>query len=91
LREKTSKLENQSYKSTCTQSAKSRHSFWASQPNQIPRAKNSKVDELAKAAAQANTLPSDVFYETLHQPSIELNAKPPKLIMQYTMMTGEHP
>ena len=46
----------------------------------IPRSENSEDDKLAKAAAQGMTLPSDVFYEVINQPSIELNIKTPKLI-----------
>jgi len=46
----------------------------------IPRSKNSEVDELAKAAAQGVTLPSDIFYWVISQPSVEMNVKAPKLI-----------
>ena len=46
----------------------------------IPRSENSETDELAKAAAQGITLTSDVFYEVINQPSIELNIKTPKPI-----------
>lgn len=46
----------------------------------IPRVENSEADELAKAVAQVATLPSDVFCEVINQPSIEMNAKPSKLI-----------
>ena len=46
----------------------------------ISRSKNSEADELVKAIAQGITLPSDIFYEVINQPSIELNIKAPKLI-----------
>ena len=46
----------------------------------IPRLENNEADELAKATAQGITLPSDVSYEVINQPSIELNIKTPKLI-----------
>jgi ribonuclease HI len=46
----------------------------------IPRTKNNEVDELAKAVAQGTSLPSDVFYEIISQPSVEVNFKAPKLI-----------
>ena len=46
----------------------------------IPRSENSKANELAKATAQGITLPSDVFYGVISQPSVELNIKAPKLI-----------
>jgi ribonuclease HI len=46
----------------------------------IPMIENIEVDELAKAAAQGTSLPSDIFYEIISQPSIEVNFKPPKLI-----------
>ena len=47
----------------------------------IPRSENSEANELAKATAQGITLPSDVFYKIINQPSIELNIKAPKLII----------
>ena len=37
----------------------------------IPRSENSEADELAKAMAQGITLPSEVFYEVIGQPSLE--------------------
>ena len=46
----------------------------------IPRLENSEADKLAKVAAQGIALPSDVFYEVINQPSIELNIKASKLI-----------
>ena len=46
----------------------------------IPRSEYSEADELAKAAAQGITLPSDVFYKVISQPSVEVNIKAPKLI-----------
>ena len=46
----------------------------------ISRSENSEADELAKAIAQGINLPSDVSYEQINQPSIELNIKAPKLI-----------
>ena len=46
----------------------------------ISRSQNSEVDELAKDATQGTTLPSDVFYEVINQPLIEINIKAPKLI-----------
>ena len=46
----------------------------------IPRSENSEADELAKAAAQGITLPTDIFYEVISQPSVEVNVKAPKLI-----------
>jgi len=44
------------------------------------RLENSEADELAKAIAQGITLPSDVFYEVINQPSIEQDIKAPNLI-----------
>ena len=41
---------------------------------------NSEADDLAKVAAQGTTLPSDVFYEIINQPSVEVNFQAPKLI-----------
>jgi ribonuclease HI len=46
----------------------------------IPRTENNEANELAKAAAQGTTLPSDIFYEIISQPLIEVNFKAPKLI-----------
>jgi hypothetical protein len=46
----------------------------------IPRSENSEADKLAKATAQGNNLPSDVFYEVITQPLVEENLKAPKLI-----------
>jgi hypothetical protein len=46
----------------------------------IPRTENSEADEQAKAATQGTTLPSDIFYEIISQPSVEVNFKAPKLI-----------
>ena len=46
----------------------------------IPRLENSEADELAKVVAQGITLPSDVFFEVISQPSVEMNVKTPKLI-----------
>jgi ribonuclease HI len=38
----------------------------------IPRGENEKVDLLAKSTAQGLPLPSEVFFETLKAPSVEL-------------------
>jgi hypothetical protein len=46
----------------------------------IPRVENSKANELAKATSRGITLPLDIFYKVISQPSIELNIKAPKLI-----------
>ena len=45
----------------------------------IPRSENNEADKLAKSVAQGITLPLDVFYEVINQPSIGLNIKTPKL------------
>ena len=46
----------------------------------ILRSENSEADELVKAVDQGITIPSDVFYEVIYQPSIEPNTKGPKLV-----------
>ena len=46
----------------------------------ILRLENSKANELVKVIAQGTTLPSDVFYEFINEPSIEINIKAQKLI-----------
>jgi len=46
----------------------------------IPRSGNSEANELTKAIALGTTLPSDVFYEVISQPLVEINLKAPKLI-----------
>jgi hypothetical protein len=38
----------------------------------IPRGENEHADLLAKSAAQGLPLPSDVFFETIKAPSVEL-------------------
>jgi hypothetical protein len=38
----------------------------------IPRGDNEQADLLAKSAAQGLPLPSEVFFETLKAPSVEL-------------------
>jgi hypothetical protein len=38
----------------------------------IPRGKNEHADLLAKSAAQGLPLPSEVFFETIKAPSVEL-------------------
>ena len=38
----------------------------------IPRGQNEHADLLAKSAAQGLPLPSDVFFETIKAPSVEL-------------------
>jgi hypothetical protein len=38
----------------------------------IPRGKNEQTDLLAKSAAQGLPLPSEVFFETLKAPLVEL-------------------
>jgi len=48
------------------------------------RTKNMKADQLAKAAAQCDPLPLDVFFETLKQASVNCTKEPAKFINAIT-------
>jgi len=48
------------------------------------RTKNKQVDQLAKAAAQFDPLPPDVFFETLKQASVNCAEEPAKFINAIT-------
>ncbi len=45
----------------------------------IPRGENEYADLLAKSAAQGLPVPSDVFFETIKAPSVELTIKAPSV------------
>ena len=46
----------------------------------FPRAQNKQADQLAKAAVQNDSLPPDVFFETLNQGSINCTEEPAKFV-----------
>ena len=46
----------------------------------IERSKNSKADELAKAAAKNTCIPPDVFFQIMKDPSIKTIDQEPKMI-----------
>jgi hypothetical protein len=49
----------------------------------IPRGENEHADLLAKSAAQGLPLPSEVFFETIKAPSVELMERAVLAISQY--------
>jgi ribonuclease HI len=55
----------------------------------IPKGENEHVDLLAKSAAHGLPLPSEVFFETIKAPSVELMERECLLFLQYTVKTGE--
>jgi ribonuclease HI len=46
----------------------------------IERTKNTKADELAKVAAKKTTLPPDVFFQTIEDPSVKIAEPEPKMV-----------
>jgi hypothetical protein len=46
----------------------------------IERNKNIETDELAKTAAQKITLPSNVFFQTIEDPSVKTIETEPKMV-----------
>jgi len=48
------------------------------------RMKNKQADQLAKAAAQFDSLPPDVFFETLKQASVNCAEEPVKFVNAIT-------
>jgi hypothetical protein len=46
----------------------------------IQRTKNTEADELAKATARKTTLPPNVFYETIEDPSIKIDESEPRTV-----------
>jgi hypothetical protein len=46
----------------------------------IERAKNTEVDELAKAAARKAVLPPDVFFQVIEDPSVKIVAPEPRMV-----------
>jgi hypothetical protein len=54
----------------------------------IPRGENEHADLLAKSAAQGLPLPSEVFFETIKAPSVELMERAVLAISQYRVKIG---
>jgi hypothetical protein len=50
--------------------------FYGLELNHIARRYNETADELAKIASGRTTVPSDVFSQDLHQPSVKINDTP---------------
>jgi ribonuclease HI len=46
----------------------------------IERTKNAEADELAKAAARKMVLPTDVFFQTIKDPSIKIVEPEPRMV-----------
>jgi ribonuclease HI len=46
----------------------------------IERANNTEADELAKAAARKITIPTDVFFQTLKDPSVKIVEPEPRTV-----------
>jgi hypothetical protein len=56
----------------------------------IPRGENEHADLLAKLATQGLPIPSEVFFETIKAPSVELMEREQCLLfLQCTVKTGE--
>jgi ribonuclease HI len=55
----------------------------------IPRGENEHADLLAKSAAQGLPLPSEVFFETIKAPLVELMKEQCSLFVQCTVKIGE--
>jgi hypothetical protein len=50
--------------------------FYGLELNHIARRYNETTDELAKIASGRTTVPPDVFFRDLHQPSVKINDTP---------------
>jgi hypothetical protein len=46
----------------------------------IERTKNNKVDELAKVVTRETTLPPDVFFQTIKEPSVKIVESEPRIV-----------
>jgi hypothetical protein len=46
----------------------------------VERTKNTKVDELAKAATSKTTLPWDVFFQTIEDPTVKIVQLEPRTV-----------
>jgi hypothetical protein len=44
------------------------------------RGQNTEADELAKAAARKTTLPPDVFFQTIENPSVKTVEPEPRIV-----------
>jgi hypothetical protein len=56
----------------------------------IERAKNTEVDELAKAAARKAVLPPDVFFQVIEDPFVKTVEPEPRMVNLCKEKIGEH-
>ena len=80
--------KSQSCRNTWQQCLSKEKYFLGFSIRSFPISQNKEADQLAKAAAQNDPLPPDVFFETLKQGSVNYAEKPAKFINAITSEDG---
>jgi ribonuclease HI len=73
---KNSHCRDQRMEAYCDEVWRLENKFYRLELNHIARRYNETVDELAKIASGRTTVPPDVFFRDLHQPSIKIDDAP---------------
>jgi ribonuclease HI len=73
---KNSHCRDRRMEAYCDEVRRLENKFYGLELNHIARRYNETVDELAKIASRRTTVPLDVFFRDLHQPSVKIDDTP---------------